>query len=112
MYAAVTAPAIAAIARGVRGTRRKSGGAPSASADGSRVESNWSQWDAMDKVRGNPPDHNPRGNGFFDRYEEDLDRSAALGADAFSYAIDWSRLEPEEGKFDEAEIARVVAIVK
>jgi beta-glucosidase/6-phospho-beta-glucosidase/beta-galactosidase len=79
-------------------------------SDGTRVSSNWSEWEDLGKVaRG---ERNDRGNGFLEAYEADLDRAASLGATAFSYAIDWARLEPERGRFDEAEIARVVRIVE
>ena len=79
-------------------------------ADGTRVDSNWSEWEDLGKVKDGQ--HNDRGNGFFDHYAEDLDRAASLGADAFSYALDWSRLEPAPGEFDDQELARVVAIVQ
>ena len=78
-------------------------------ADGGRVHSNWSEWEDMGKVKGEQ--RNPGGNGFFSRYTEDLDRSASLGATAFSYAIDWARLEPEPGQFDDVELQRVVDLI-
>ena len=41
----------------------------------------------------------------YHRYEEDLDIAKSLGLSAFRISIEWSRIEPEEGKFDEKEIA-------
>ncbi len=34
------------------------------------------------------------------RYEEDFDLLAKLGLNAYRFSIEWSRLEPEEGKWD------------
>ncbi len=79
-------------------------------ADGTRVSSNWSEWEDLGKL--DDGQHNDHGNGFFDHYTDDLDRASSLGADSFSYAIDWSRLEPSPGVFDEQELARVVSIVQ
>src|SRR3989338_11650548 len=38
------------------------------------------------------------------RYKGDFDLARSLGHNAHSFSIEWSRIEPEEGKFDEAEI--------
>ena len=40
----------------------------------------------------------------YHRYEEDLRRAADAGLNAYRFSIEWSRVEPEEGIFDEAEI--------
>lgn len=40
----------------------------------------------------------------YNRYEEDFDLAKSLGHNAHRFSIEWSRVEPEEGKFDEAEI--------
>jgi beta-glucosidase len=40
----------------------------------------------------------------YHRYESDLDIAQSLGFNAFRISIEWSRIEPEEGKFDEREI--------
>lgn len=77
--------------------------------DAKRVHSNWSEWEDLDKIE--DKQRNPRGNGFFDHYDVDLDLAASIGANAFSYAIDWARIEPQEGVFDEDEVARAVDIV-
>lgn len=79
-------------------------------SDSSRVRSNWSQWEDLGKIEGRQ--HNDHGNGFFDGYPVEFERAADLGATAFSYAIDWSRLEPKRGKFDDNERDRIVNIVK
>ncbi len=38
------------------------------------------------------------------RYAEDFDLAKGLGHNAHRFSIEWARIEPEEGKFDEREI--------
>jgi len=45
-----------------------------------------------------------RAAGHYDRYEEDFDIAKSLGHNAHRFSIEWSRIEPEEGKFDKKEI--------
>jgi beta-glucosidase/6-phospho-beta-glucosidase/beta-galactosidase len=78
-------------------------------AGGGRVVSNWSQWEDLGKVEN--AQHNDRGNGFFDRYDVDLDLAKQMNANAFSYSLDWARIEPQPGVFDDAEAARAVQII-
>jgi beta-glucosidase len=40
----------------------------------------------------------------WDRYEEDLDLLRSLGLDAYRFSIEWSRIEPEPGRYDEGAI--------
>lgn len=39
----------------------------------------------------------------YTRYEEDFDLAQSLGHNAHRFSIEWARIEPEEGKFDEKE---------
>lgn len=40
----------------------------------------------------------------YNRYEEDFDIAKSLGHNAHRFSIEWSRIEPEEGKWNEKEI--------
>jgi beta-glucosidase/6-phospho-beta-glucosidase/beta-galactosidase len=40
----------------------------------------------------------------YSRYESDFDLAASLGHNAHRFSIEWSRIEPREGEFDEAAI--------
>ena len=40
----------------------------------------------------------------YNRYEEDFDIAQALGHNCHRLSVEWARIEPEEGKFDEKEI--------
>jgi beta-glucosidase len=42
----------------------------------------------------------------------DLDRAAGLGQNAFRMSLEWSRIEPQEGVFDESAIARYREILQ
>lgn len=44
--------------------------------------------------------------------EADLDRAAELGTNALRFGVDWSRVEPEPGRFDEAALARYRELVQ
>jgi beta-glucosidase len=45
------------------------------------------------------------------RAEEDLARAAALGQTAHRLSVEWSRLEPSPGRYDDAALARYAAIL-
>lgn len=40
----------------------------------------------------------------YNRYEEDIRLLAEAGLNAYRFSMEWARIEPEEGKFDDAEI--------
>lgn len=41
----------------------------------------------------------------YHRYEEDIRLMAQAGLNAYRFSIEWARIEPEEGQFDEKEIS-------
>ena len=40
----------------------------------------------------------------YHRYEEDIQLMADAGLNAYRFSIEWARIEPEEGKFDDSEV--------
>lgn len=40
----------------------------------------------------------------YNRYEEDIKMLAEAGLNAYRFSIEWARIEPEQGRFDEKEI--------
>lgn len=48
----------------------------------------------------------------YHRYEEDFDCARRLGHNAHRFSIEWSRVEPQEGKFDEKEIGHYQNVVR
>lgn len=49
---------------------------------------------------------------FYHRFEADFDLAASLGMNAQRFSIEWARIEPEEGKFDESEIEHYRAVLR
>jgi beta-glucosidase len=48
----------------------------------------------------------------YNRYEADFDIAKELGHNAHRFSIEWSRIEPEEGKFDDKEIEHYRKVIK
>ena len=48
----------------------------------------------------------------YNRYEEDIKLLADAGLNAYRFSIEWARVEPEEGKFDEAEIEHYRKVIR
>src|SRR5512139_433056 len=73
-------------------------------AEGGEVANDW-----VAAARGGKVPHNP-GNGFWTRAEEDFARVAALGFRQYRLSIEWSRVEPEPGYFDQQALDRYIAL--
>ena len=48
----------------------------------------------------------------YNRYEEDIRLMAEAGLNTYRFSIEWARIEPEEGKFDEAETEHYRKVLK
>lgn len=48
----------------------------------------------------------------YHRYEEDIKLLTAAGLNAYRFSIEWARIEPEEGKFDEAEVEHYRNVIR
>ncbi len=48
----------------------------------------------------------------YNHYEEDIKLLASAGLNAYRFSIEWARIEPEEGKFDEAEIEHYRNVIR
>ncbi len=46
------------------------------------------------------------------RYEEDFNILRSLGLNAYRFSLEWSRIEPQEGKWDESAIAHYAAMLR
>jgi len=73
-------------------------------AEGGDVPNDWVLAARAGRVPPNP------GNGFWTRAEEDLALAARLGFGHYRLSVEWSRVEPAEGRFDEAALDRYRAI--
>ncbi|MEI6237246.1 MAG: family 1 glycosylhydrolase [Candidatus Saccharibacteria bacterium] len=60
-------------------------------------------WQEIEKQATDPNNYvSGKGIDHFNKYKEDFDILDKLGLNAFRFGIQWSRLEPEEGKWDPA----------
>ncbi len=48
----------------------------------------------------------------YHRYEEDIRLLADAGLNAYRFSVEWARIEPEEGRFDEAEIEHYRSVIR
>jgi beta-glucosidase len=48
----------------------------------------------------------------WERWEEDLDLVRGLGLNAYRFSIEWSRVEPDAGRYDEAALGRYRAMLE
>ena len=48
----------------------------------------------------------------YNRYKEDIRLMARAGLNAYRFSVEWARIEPEEGKFDEAEIEHYRKVIR
>ena len=51
------------------------------------------------------------GSDFWNLYEEDIQRAADLGSNAFRLSVEWGRIEPMKGQIDAESVARYHAIL-
>lgn len=52
------------------------------------------------------------GTGHYRRYEEDLDLARDIGLTAFRFALEWARIEPEPGRYDDDAISHYRAVAQ
>ncbi|MDP3794897.1 MAG: glycoside hydrolase family 1 protein [bacterium] len=84
------------------------------------TQNDWSEWERSDarlgelRSRGaNPADFiSGRATDHYNRFREDFDIARQLGHNAHRFSIEWSRIEPEEGKFDEREIEHYREVIR
>ncbi len=48
----------------------------------------------------------------YNRYEDDFNIAASMGHNAHRFSLEWSRIEPEEGKFDKKEIEHYRQVIR
>jgi beta-glucosidase len=65
------------------------------------IENDWSAWERAGKLN-DPAARMGRGAGHWDRFAEDVGLITSLGATAYRLSIEWARVEPRRGQWDEA----------
>jgi len=73
--------------------------------EGDNIHNDWWAWERRPGriLNGDRSGHACR---WWTHAEEDFDRAAALGQNAHRLSIEWSRIEPEPGRWDEAALER------
>ncbi|WP_369636340.1 family 1 glycosylhydrolase [Nocardia sp. JMUB6875] len=67
-------------------------------SEGRAPDSNWSRYANSGKA----PDRYGNSVDFYDRYAEDIDLAAGMGLKVFRLSIEWARVQPQPGTWDEA----------
>ncbi len=67
-------------------------------------QNNWTWWETLPQFSDYVVEPSGLACDHYNRYEEDLDLAGWMGLDTFRLSIEWSRIEPEAGVYDEAEI--------
>ncbi len=71
--------------------------------EGGNDRNDWWDWEQLPgKIRNG--DRSGAACLHWERYEEDLDLLRSIGLGAYRFSIEWSRIEPEPGRYDEAAI--------
>jgi len=74
--------------------------------EGNSDNNNWSAWENARDENGHPRiKNNQKAGGACDhwnRYREDILLMQELGVQAYRFSVEWSKIEPREGEFDEA----------
>jgi len=69
--------------------------------EGGNDRNDWWDWEGLPgKIRNG--DRSGAACLGWQRYEEDLDLLKSLGLDAYRFSLEWSRIEPEPGRYDDA----------
>lgn len=75
--------------------------------EGHNTNNDWWAWEQAGKVKepsGAACDH-------YHRYAQDFDLAAEMGHRAHRFSIEWSRIEPEEGRWDAAALAHYADVL-
>ena len=75
--------------------------------EGGMPDNNWTWWEEQTDKRGRPRIHGGARSGaaveHFSRYADDIRRMRdELGVESYRFSVAWSRIEPEEGRYDTA----------
>jgi beta-glucosidase len=71
------------------------------------AENDWTEWERQGRLR-EPSARCGVGSGHGARWRQDLELLPTIGANAYRYSIEWSRVEPQRGEFDEAVLEREI----
>lgn len=70
--------------------------------EGGNSAADWAAWEAQGRV----PDRCGRAADSWNRYADDVALAESMGLGVYRISIEWSRVEPEPGRFDDDAVAR------
>ncbi|WP_303145918.1 glycoside hydrolase family 1 protein [Corynebacterium sp.] len=78
--------------------------------EGSNPDSNWRRYVEANQGNG---EVDPVGDAadFWNRYEEDIANAASMGVNTYRISVEWARIEPREGEFDQAALEHYDRII-
>src|SRR3989338_6693589 len=77
------------------------------------ADNDWSEWEKSKEKNKNPENFVcGRACDSYNRYEEDLALVKNLNCGAFRVGVEWARIEPEQGKFNRAEIEHYRTVLR
>lgn len=78
--------------------------------EGGTTNNNWARWEEHVRRDGRggiyTGERCGRAVDHWNRFDDDLERMLALGIDTYRFSLEWSRLEPREGVFDDDALDR------
>lgn len=72
--------------------------------EGGNTAADWARWESEGRV----PEAAGRAAGSWERYRDDVDLAVEIGLGVYRISTEWSRIEPEQGRFDADAIAHYV----
>ena len=76
--------------------------------EGSNIHSDWWAWEQAGRVK----ESSGLACDQYHRFTQDFDLAVSLGHNAHRFSIEWSRIEPAEGQWDEEALAHYVEVVR
>ena len=76
--------------------------------EGNNHHSDWWAWEQAGHVK----ESSGLACDQYRRFAEDFDLAQSLGHNAHRFSVEWSRIEPEEGQWDDEALAHYVAVVR
>lgn len=70
------------------------------------AENDWTDWERLGKLK-DPGLRCGKAAGHRERWRDDLSLLPTIGANAYRFSVEWSRIEPRRGRFDETALLEI-----
>jgi beta-glucosidase len=77
--------------------------------EGDNEHNDWWAWEHQDRIEGGV--RSGKATDHWNRYREDLKLAAEIGLNTYRFSVEWSRIEPREGEWNEAALDWYVELV-